>query len=169
MMAGVHIGGPKEDEQQVFAKMLLSHVCDAQVSRIVLEAACREIERTKKFMQATSEVLEVLKAQRKEWWDRPEAIDGIERVSERLQQRILEARQKSELEQAKVAHARAVQKFREKGIYLGSAKEAGSKRQEEASLAYKAVETAMAKSSNMNRHGSKRGPNSRSRSNVSRS
>ena len=121
--------------------MLLSHVCDAQVSRIVLEAACREIERTKKFMQATSEVLEVLKAQRKEWWDRPEAIDGIERVSERAQQRILEARQKSELEvleaeqkkeieDAKEAHRKAARKFNDRLAALASAEKFAADRQD---------------------------------------
>jgi hypothetical protein len=144
MMAAVHIGGPKEGEQEAFAKILLNHVYDMQISRIMLEATCREIERTKKYMQATSEVLDVLNEQRIEWWQRLEAIDGIERVSERLQQRILEAQQKCELEQAKAAHERAMQKFRDKGSSLYFANKAASKRQDEASVAYKAVETAMA-------------------------
>ena len=150
MMAGVHIGGPKEDEQVVFAKMLLSHVYDAQVSRIVLEATCREIERTKKYMQATSEVLDVLKEQRDEWWDRRDAIDEIERRSERCSTTNFRSAAKlrtrsfgGEAKEAKAAHGRAQQKFREKMLYLNHAENAARKKQEEASVAYKAVQTAM--------------------------
>jgi predicted RNA-binding Zn ribbon-like protein len=144
MMAAVHIGGPKEQEQEAFAKILLAHVCDAQVSRIVLEATCREIERTKKYMQATSEVLEVLKEQRHEWFKKLDAIKLFERQSERVRELLLEAQQKCELERAKAAHARAAQKFREKMHSLNYAKEAASKKQDEARSAYKAAETAMA-------------------------
>jgi hypothetical protein len=144
MMAAVHIGGPKEQEQEAFAKILLAHVYDAQVSRIVLEATCREIERTKKYMQATSEVLEVLTQQRREWWDRRWAIRGIESISEKVQQQLLEAQQKCEHEQAKVAHARVIQKFHETMRSLSYAEDAARKKQDEASLAYQAVERAMA-------------------------
>ena len=150
MMAGVHIGGPKEDEQVVFAKMLLSHVYDAQVSRLVLESACREIERTKKYMQATSEVLDVLNEQRGVWQRRRDAIDDIERRSKDVQETLLEALQDYEHEaseakqkEAKAAHGRAQQKFREKMLYLNHAENAARKKQEEASVAYKAVQTAM--------------------------
>lgn len=145
MMAAVHIGGPKEQEQEAFAKILLAHVYDAQVSRIVLEATCREIERTKKYMQATSEVLEVLKEQRDEWWKRHYAIENMERQSEEVRQLLLEAQQKCELEQAKEEHFGAARKFHEVLRSLNYAEEAASKRQDEASAAYEAVATAMAR------------------------
>ena len=141
MMAAVHIGGPKEGEQVAFAKTLLNHVYGAQISRIILEATCREIEGTKKYMQATSEVLDVLKEQRKEWWQRLDAINEIEPVSEKLQQRIseaqqqcerevLEAEQKKEIEDAKEAHRKAARKFNDRLAALASAEKFAADRQD---------------------------------------
>jgi hypothetical protein len=73
-------------------------VYDAQVSRLVLESACREIERTKKYMQATSEVLDVLEQQRGVWEGRLAAINDVERRSKDTQQELLEAQQECERE-----------------------------------------------------------------------
>jgi hypothetical protein len=149
-MAAVHIGGQKEGEQEAFAKILLAHVYDANVSRIVLEATCREIERTKKYMQSTSEVLEVLTEQRREWWKRRCAIDGIERLSETVQQQILEAQQKCELEKANEAVTHAGQKVRERVFYLkrvmqeaATAKEAAQQAQQKVELQEKNLNEAI--------------------------
>ncbi len=67
----------------------------------------------------------------------------IEHMSEKVQQQLLEAEQKCELEQAKAAQSRAVEKFGAVGYSLGYAQNAASKKQDEASVAYKAVERAM--------------------------
>lgn len=68
----------KPAEPEIFAKMLLEHVAVLdELNYLIIESACREIERTKKFLSIT-EILEIIEAQQELWNKRQAAIGGIE-------------------------------------------------------------------------------------------
>ena len=67
---------------EVYTKMLVEHVAiNDELNWIILDCACREIERTQKFLPAISEILEIIDRQQELWRKRRVAISGIERRS----------------------------------------------------------------------------------------
>jgi hypothetical protein len=80
-----------------YVKMLLEHVADADVCALSLEAACRELEETQKFLPTISEVLAAISEHRDLWRKRRYALRNLERISERLQAHIERLRPKAEL------------------------------------------------------------------------
>jgi hypothetical protein len=69
---------------QVYTRMLLERVAAEDITALALETACREIESTKKFLPAISEVLPVIREHITAWSKRLDAIKGIKGYSARL-------------------------------------------------------------------------------------
>jgi|SRR5215467_7109080 len=83
MMGAFPSGQPANPE--VFTRMLLEHIAhDEELSCLLLECVCREIESSKKFLPSVSEVRAVIEEQKHQWDKRIFAIHGIEREARDL-------------------------------------------------------------------------------------
>jgi hypothetical protein len=83
MIGAYPAGTPSMPE--VYAKMLLEHIAtDVEIDYIILECACREIERKQKFLPSISEVLKIIGEQKDVWEKRRDAIDCLEVYSRRV-------------------------------------------------------------------------------------
>ena len=76
LLVGSFPGGAPHSPE-VYARMMLDHVRLEEPSAMVLESTCRELVETKKFVPAISEVLEVLRRQKKKWAKRLEIDEAI--------------------------------------------------------------------------------------------
>ena len=91
-------GAPGDPE--VYTRLLLEHVCAVEgLNLLALDATCREIVATKKFVPTVSEVIEVLGEQLEKWWERLRAISWIAGTSREAMAEI-EALQKAAKERA---------------------------------------------------------------------
>jgi hypothetical protein len=80
-------GAPCDPE--IYVSMLIEHVdAVAGLSLPALDAACREITATQKFLPSVSEVLALVNEQNEKWWKRLLAIDELDNVSRALVARI---------------------------------------------------------------------------------
>jgi hypothetical protein len=125
MIAAVPVNGPKTPE--AFVEIMLAHVYDAEVSYLVLESACREIEAREKFVQVTSQVLDEIKKQQTLWFDRRRAIQIVDGRAQALRKAIERESVRFELFQ------------------LGRAEDEATRLQEQTRLAHQKVEAAMGK------------------------
>lgn len=141
MLGAVHIGGPQTPE--AFLKMLLEHVYDAEVSYFTLESGCRQIERDEKYVQAISEVLQVLAENAKRWSERKTALREIERKSNYLQETIRKVQAKYLSEQAVERLNEAKRLLSVRASSLKQDEDQIIKAQERARQAYQDAETIM--------------------------
>jgi hypothetical protein len=79
-------------DPEVYTMMLIEEVVAVAPTVVTLEAACRSIRRTSKFLPTISEVLEALAAQSKLWRVRNEALDCYDDAAQELRAKIAEHR-----------------------------------------------------------------------------
>jgi hypothetical protein len=127
-----------------FVKMLLEHVADTEMSALVLEDACRDLERHAKFLPTISEVLAAIEKHQNEWSNRRRAIRGITRESEELQALIRKLQPKVAMELAQAKQRDAKLHWLERISICSRASQEVAMRQNQAREAYQRVETAMA-------------------------
>jgi hypothetical protein len=141
-IGAVHVGGPKTPE--AFAEILLAHVYDAEVSYPVLESACRDIEQNKKFLQVTSEVLDVIREHRLKWDKRLDALEYVEGWTPEVQETLDEARASFAIERAEAKVKEAEGNLTEATYRLNRRCSYAVDAQSKVREAYQAVERAMA-------------------------
>jgi hypothetical protein len=100
LMLGCVDTGPTNTEPEAFARMMVTHVYDSEITYPALLSGCRAIEQAQKPVRSIGYVLEVLEEHRGEWADRKLAIYWTESTANRLRDAIVEAQAKSPLEQA---------------------------------------------------------------------
>jgi hypothetical protein len=88
--------GPKAPEY--FSQLLLEEVAGAATSCVTLEAACRQLVRTKPFFPAIAEVLKALKEQSNLWCERWSAHEFVDNTQEELREAFTKAEKKLALE-----------------------------------------------------------------------
>src|SRR6516165_525080 len=92
-----------------YMQMLIEHISAIEgLTEVELEGACREIVETQKFAPAISEVMEVVRKHREEWFGRYYAIRRVEEKRCEALTRAL----KREAEEDKKAHEQAIDKAR---------------------------------------------------------
>jgi hypothetical protein len=136
MLGAMSLGAPKNDPE-VFARMLLEHVHDAEPTYLGLESACRQIEAKQKFSATISEVLEAIDDCEMKWENRCWAISHVEALSKELGAEIATVRPKFNLGRAKTTVQQAERKYYALRSYA-------VQQQSAARAASHAVEAAMA-------------------------
>jgi hypothetical protein len=76
LIGGFPNGTPNSPE--VYTKLMIEEIVAANPSMIALEATCRKIRRTKKFLPAIVEVLDILREQAAWWSDTWEAMCSLD-------------------------------------------------------------------------------------------
>jgi hypothetical protein len=146
MFGNARVGGAKSSEDaEASAEMVVAHVFDAEVSYLVLEGACRELEATQKFVPATAEVLEKISEHQSLWFRRQHAIGRIESTSRELQNEIRQAHAKFEAEKAEAKIKRAEFDLRNRHNLVSHAKQQVISKQESLRKWYQEAEAAMAR------------------------
>jgi hypothetical protein len=143
LLAAMPVG--KASTPDGFVKMLLEHVADTDVCVLSLEDACRELERTAKFLPTISEVVTAIEKHRALWGTRRSAIQSIEYNSKQLRDAIRNKQPQFELEQAEANVDRLRQAYSERLHSLNWARNNAIVKQNAAREAHLQVEEAMTK------------------------
>ena len=113
--------------------MLVEHVAiNDGLNWIILDCACREIERTQKFLPAISEILEIIGEQQELWQKRQVAIRGIEGRVREVAEVLAKLRPKIEAALAERVKKEAAFALSNAWLELATAKKLAIQRQEEA-------------------------------------
>jgi hypothetical protein len=131
MIGAYPSGAPATPE--VYIKMLLEHVAAIdELNYLMLESACREIERNQKFLPAVSEVLKIITEQQEVWEKRQAAIGAIERRARDVAGVLAKVRPKIEAALAERVKKEAAIALTEATLELATAKKMAIQRQEDA-------------------------------------
>ena len=132
-----------------YARMLVEHVgAIEKLTAVALESACREIERTKKFAPAISEVFEVLTAHVKQWTERRHAMFDAEDSKNRAVRNLTHREQKKAKEEHDAALAKAINEAR---VAVGITQRLVKDIEEAKAKLATDIETANAKIANLER------------------
>lgn len=128
---------------EVYTKMLVEHVAiNDELNWIILDCACREIERTQKFLPAISEILEIIDRQQELWRKRRVAISGIERRSRDVAEVLAKVRPKIDAAFAERAKKEAAIALSDAWLALATAKKLAIQQQDEAAKTARSLEYA---------------------------
>jgi hypothetical protein len=118
---------------EVYTKMLVEHVAiNDELNWIILDCACREIERTQKFLPAISEILEIIDQQQELWLKRQVAMRDIESRARDVAEVLAKVRPKIETALAVRVKKDAAVALANALLALATAKKLAIQRQEEA-------------------------------------
>ena len=101
----------KIPEPKIFVRVLIDDVMALDPSFVEMEATCRHLRKTKKFMPSISEVIETLEEQKKLWDRRSDVVWFMEEWYDDLRPAIAKAKA---AEEARMARAKAEEEQRAK-------------------------------------------------------
>ena len=126
---------------EVYTKMLVEHVAiNDELNWIILDCACREIERTQKFLPAISEILEIIDEQQALWLKRQVAIRDLESRARHVAEVLAKVRPKIEAALAERVKKEAALALSNAWLELATAKKLAIQRQEEAAKTARILE-----------------------------
>lgn len=126
---------------EVYTKMLVEHVAiNDELNWIILDCACREIERTQKFLPAISEILEIIDQQQELWLKRQVAMRDIESRARDVAEVLAKVRPKIEAALAVRVKKDAAVALANALLALATAKKLAIQRQEEAAKTARILE-----------------------------
>jgi hypothetical protein len=99
LLATVRSGAPKEAEPEGFNEILLAHVLDSGVGYLAFEFACRQIEKSQRYVRIP-DLIEALDEQSELWRHRRWAVHEIEEFAAKIRSEMTKAETRLRLDKA---------------------------------------------------------------------